>query len=50
MIAMPTLDQLEAYYIDVLGNTQADCSEYTSDELWDYLTEPQQAECIEYNA
>jgi hypothetical protein len=47
---MPSLDQIEAYYIDVLGNSQDDCSQYTSDELWDYLTPPQQAECIAFNA
>lgn len=42
-------DQIEAYYIDVLGWTQEECSELTTDELWERLTKEQQLECKAYS-
>jgi len=46
-----TIDQIEAYYIDVLGYSQSELDDmsYTTDELWDNLTPEQQDECAAYN-
>ncbi len=44
------IDPLETYYIDVLGYSQEDCSEMTSDELLDNLTPEQLVQFKAYTA